>query len=67
MLVSIKKGQSMLEYTLLLGALIVIIVGVLFSGGGIGGKVGGGIKGAFEKAGTAVEDATSNLDSKVFN
>ncbi len=57
-----KKGQSILEYTLVLGAVIAVVVAVLFGSGGIKDKV----KGAYEKAGTAVGNTTNDLTGGVF-
>lgn len=57
-----KRGQSILEYTLLLSMVIAIIVTVLMAKGGLRGKV----KSSYDKVGDALEEATSNLTSSVF-
>ncbi len=55
-----KKGQSILEYTLLLGAVITVIVVALF--GGVKGK----IQGAYDKAGDAIQSTTDDLTAGIF-
>lgn len=57
-----RKGQSILEYTLLLGAIIAVIVAVLLGNGGIKSKV----QGSYEKFGTAIEKTNSDLTTGVF-
>ena len=53
-----KKGQSALEYTLILGAVIAVIVVVLFSAGGLQGR----IQNAYQKAGQAVDKTATDAD-----
>jgi Flp pilus assembly pilin Flp len=57
-----RKGQSILEYTLLLGAIIAVLVIVLLNEGGIKGKV----QASYQKVGTAVENTTNDLTTGVF-
>lgn len=57
-----ESGQSILEYTLLLGAIIAIIVTVLLGTGGIKEKM----QTAYEKAGTAIENTANDLDEGIF-
>ncbi len=57
-----KKGQSMLEYALLLAAVIAIVIAVLIGKGGIQEKV----KGSYTKIGNALETTTANLTNTVF-
>ncbi len=57
-----RKAQSILEYTLLLGAVIAVIVTVLLSSGGIKGK----IQDAYNKTGEALNKTTSDLTHGVF-
>lgn len=57
-----RRAQSILEYTLIMGAVIAVIVAVLFGSGGIKDKV----KGAYDKAGTAVGNTTADLTTGVF-
>ena len=57
-----NRGQSILEYTLVLGAVIAVVVAVLFGSGGIKDKV----QSAYTKTGTAVEKTSDDLTSGVF-
>jgi Flp pilus assembly pilin Flp len=57
-----KKGQSILEYTLVLGAVIAVIVAVLLGTGGIKDK----IQTAYTTSGTALKNTTDSLNGKVF-
>lgn len=57
-----NKGQSILEYTLLLGAVITVIVAVLLGSGGIRDK----ISGAYNKTGDALSNTTNDLTGGVF-
>jgi len=61
---SCRKGQSVLEYTLLLGVLIVIIVATMVVKGG---SIRKGIEGAYDKAGDAIGNAALNISDKVFH
>jgi Flp pilus assembly pilin Flp len=58
-----EKAQSILEYTLLLGAVIAVVVLVL-----IGGKsnVKTKVQNTYEKFGTALENTTNDLTGGVF-
>ncbi len=53
-----KKGQSVLEYTLLLAAIIAVIIVVLMGTGGKGG-LKGRVQSTYDTIGNAVE-ATAN-------
>lgn len=57
-----KNGQSILEYTLLLGAVIAVIVFVLLGSGGIKDKIGN----VYNRTGDAVNNTTTNLNTGVF-
>ncbi len=59
----LRKGQSILEYTLLLGAVIAVVVAVLLGSGGIKDK----ISSAYNKTGEALEQTTDDLTAGVFN
>ena len=56
------KGQSILEYTLVLGAVIAVVVAVLLGDKGMKSK----IEDTYNKAGTALENTAKDLDSGVF-
>lgn len=58
----LRKGQSILEYTLLLGAIIAVLVAVLMGRGGIKEKV----TGVYDKTGKAIGKVTNNMDTGVF-
>ena len=58
-----SKGQSILEYTLLLAAVIGVIVFVLLGNGGIKSK----IQTAYNQTGTALTHTTNDLTAGVFN
>jgi len=58
-----KTGQSIVEYTLLLGVVVGIIAVVMLSSGG---KVRKGVADAYNKAGDALGNATTNLTSALF-
>ena len=57
MLLKFKKSQGILEYTLLLGAIVAIVVLVMMKQGGVGTKV----KGTYETIGGAI--SSSNDDA----
>ena len=58
-----KSGQSILEYTLILGVVISVIVAVLFVGdNSIKNRIGN----AYEKTGGALEDTVDNLTAGIF-
>ncbi|MFA5286831.1 MAG: hypothetical protein WC394_00985 [Candidatus Omnitrophota bacterium] len=57
-----ESGQSILEYTLVLGAVIAVIVFVLLGQGGVKEKV----QSAYEKSGSAIENTTKDLTAGVF-
>ena len=57
-----ESGQSILEYTLVLGAVIAVIVFVLLGDGGIKDKV----EDAYTKTGDAIDKTTVDLDEGVF-
>ncbi len=58
-----KKGQSILEYTLILGAIIGVVVLVLFVGQN---SMKQRIDDTYDAAGQAVEDTTDDLTGGVF-
>lgn len=58
-----NKGQSILEYTLLLAAVIGVIVYVLLGSGGIKSK----IINAYNATGDALNTTTTGLTAGVFN
>ncbi len=58
----LKKGQSILEYTLLLGAIVAVLAVVLLKQGGIKSKV----EDAYNKAGDAIGNVSSNMTQGVF-
>ena len=57
-----RKGQSILEYTLLLGAIIAVLVVVLLGNGGIKGKV----TTAYNHTGDALANTTNKMSFGVF-
>jgi len=57
-----RKGQSILEYTLVLAAVIGVVVAVLFANGGMKSK----IEGAYNKAGDALSNTANSLSAGVF-
>jgi Flp pilus assembly pilin Flp len=57
-----KSGQSILEYTLVLGAVIAVVVFVLLGQGGVKDKV----QTAYERSGSAIEQTTNDLTAGVF-
>ncbi|MBM3248819.1 MAG: hypothetical protein FJZ10_05330 [Candidatus Omnitrophica bacterium] len=57
-----RTGQSVLEYTLILGVVIAAIILVVFKSGGI--KTG--VESAYEKSGDAVTNAVTDLSHGVF-
>ena len=59
-----RKAQGLLEYTLLLGAIVAIVVVVLMGQGGIGGKT----KATYMKSGNAMTNVMNASNSfGVFN
>lgn len=60
-----RKGQSVLEYTLLLAAIIAVIIVVL----GIKGNTGltGKINTTYENIGDAMKNTTTNMTIGVYN
>ena len=61
-----KSGQSILEYTLLLGVVIGIIVVILLGVGGGGGGMQGTIREAYNKTGEALNSTATNLTGGLF-
>ncbi len=57
-----KSGQSILEYTLLLGAVIAVIVFVLLGNNGIKSKV----ESVYNKTGDALNNTANDLTTGVF-
>lgn len=62
MITRYKSGQSILEYTLVLGAVIAVIVFVLLGEGGIKQKV----QDAYTTSGDAISNTTKDLTAGVF-
>jgi Flp pilus assembly pilin Flp len=56
-----RKGQSILEYTLLLGAIIAVLIAVLLNGG-----ARGSMQKAYNKVGNSLTDTVNKLDGQVF-
>ena len=57
-----QKGQSILEYTLILGAVIAVLAAALLNSGGIKDKIGT----SYDKVGNALENAVDDLTSGMF-
>ncbi len=60
-----RSGQSILEYTLILGVVVAAIVAVLFTGIG-GGSIKESVEGAYSKTGTALKSTVDDLGMGVF-
>ncbi|MDD5155802.1 MAG: hypothetical protein PHF11_04875 [Candidatus Omnitrophica bacterium] len=60
-----RRGQSILEYTLILGVVIGIAILVLF-GGGANTGMKGAINSTYQKAGNAITNTTAELNVGVF-
>lgn len=58
----LKKGQSILEYTLLLGAIIAVIIAVLLGNNGIKSKV----QNTYGNFGNAIERTNNDLTTGIF-
>lgn len=58
-----EVGQSILEYTLVLGAVIAVVVYVLLGSGGIKEKV----QGAYTKTGNAISATSDDANVGVFS
>lgn len=58
----LNKGQGILEYTLLFGAVVAVLILVIFKPNGIQDKV----KTAYDKTGNALEKATDDLTNDIF-
>jgi len=58
-----RKGQSILEYTLLLGAIIGVLAVILLSGDT---SVKGNIKTSYEKFGTALQNSADSVTMGVY-
>lgn len=58
-----KNAQSILEYTLLLGAIIGVIVAALLGQGGIKDKV----EATYNKTGEAIGNITDSLNQGIFS
>lgn len=59
-----KKGQSVLEYTLILGVVVAAIIFVLVGAGG--GGVRQGIEDAYDASATALQTTVTDLNEGVF-
>ena len=57
-----RTGQSILEYTLILGAVISVVVWAIFGAGGVKTNV----ENAYKATGTALETTTGDLQGGVF-
>jgi len=57
-----KRGQSILEYTLLLGVVIIAVVAVLFSSEGVKEK----LQTTYNKTGGAIENTSNDMTVGVF-
>ncbi|MBL7130226.1 MAG: hypothetical protein ISS45_02270 [Candidatus Omnitrophica bacterium] len=62
MKVRFRKGQSIMEITLLLAVIIGVLVAVLLKQGGLKDK----ITGAYDATGTALENTTADLTGGIF-
>jgi len=60
-----RKGQSILEYTLLLGAIIAVLIVVLMGTSGSGG-IQGTVTSTYTAVGNALTNTTKDLDLGVF-
>jgi Flp pilus assembly pilin Flp len=56
-----RKAQGILEYTLLLGAIIAIVVVVVMGKGGVASKVSGAYSGAGNAVNATAKDATTGV------
>jgi Flp pilus assembly pilin Flp len=59
---NLKRGQSILEYTLLLAMVIALILFVLFSSGGLRGKM----ETSYTNVGTAISNVSGKMNTGVF-
>ncbi|MFA5005723.1 MAG: hypothetical protein WC561_06345 [Candidatus Omnitrophota bacterium] len=57
-----RKGQSILEYTLLLGAIIAVLIAVLLNDGGVKSKV----QTTYNAVGDSLTKTTTDLTLGVF-
>ncbi len=60
-----RKGQSILEYTLLLGAIIAVLIAVLLGTGGNSG-VKGKVQDTYNTVGDSLTKTTTDLSLGVF-
>jgi Flp pilus assembly pilin Flp len=51
-----EKGQGMTEYAIILAVVAVVAVAVFMGNDGKGGTLGNAITGAYDQAGTAIND-----------
>ena len=56
-----SRAQGILEYTIMLAAIVAIIIVVMMRDGGIAGKV----KNSYDSMGTAMENTVDNLTESV--
>lgn len=61
---SSRGGQSVLEYTLLLGVVITIIVAAMVARGG---TIRSGVERAYDRAGDAIGNAAMDITNTVFH
>ncbi len=64
MLRTLRKSQGVLEYTLLLGAIIAVIVAVLLGSGDR--SIKGRVEEAYLKAGDAIEGVSESMTQGIF-
>ncbi|UCG34569.1 MAG: hypothetical protein JSW17_03455 [Candidatus Omnitrophota bacterium] len=64
MLRGLRKSQGVLEYTLLLGAIIAVIVAVLLGSGER--SIKGRVEEAYLKAGDAIEGVSESMTQGIF-
>lgn len=61
-----KRGQSVLEYTLILGVVIAAIVAVLFGPSGTGSNVSQSVTSTFTKSADALQKSVNDMAYGVF-
>lgn len=57
----LRRGQSILEYTLLLGAIIAVVIIILFTGAGGGTSMKDRVEQTYDRSGQALEDTTTDV------
>ena len=61
-----KRGQSILEYTLILGVVIAAIIAVLFGGGGGASNVSTSVQATFTRSSEALNKSVGDMIYGVF-